>query len=227
MSTIGSIAESVALKLGEEYGDFDVKEAFESWVIEAIDEVLLEASWPFGHLVKSITTVQGSAAYSIDIDAGDIRTLYRTDTDLPLTFTNIDELRQSSWDHDEQGPPTHWYFAGGSAGKLTVNLYPVPDAEYLIYAYGDVQATEYAGTTTFPFPKSVEPVIKAHVRASYHHSAGDYNGGDREAMKYSYLLSKLKARFLTQKANHRAFRYSDVPAGMIWVGPQLPRTITE
>ncbi len=210
--TVDGLADQIAHSIGEDFNDFDVKEMFRQWVSEVIEEILLEADWPFSYLVDSFDTVETSDTYSLGATVADVRSLFRTDVNLELTFIPQDELREENYVYDSPGPPTVWWWKQISAGLWVVQLWPVPDDEYEIFVYGNTQlATNLSGTSTLPIPSGIYPLIRRGVLALYKGSIGDYPGVQIERTLFERAMTKAKARYLTPIARDRVFQYTDVP----------------
>jgi hypothetical protein len=210
--TVDGLADQIAHSIGEDFNDFDVKEMFRQWVSEAIEEILLEADWPFSYLVDSFDTVATSDTYTLGATVSDVRSLYRTDANFELTFIPQDELREEAYVKDSPGPPTVWWWKQITAGLWVIQLWPVPDEEYEIMVYGNTQlAINLAGNTTLPIPSGIYPLIRRAVLALYKASIGDYPGVQVERSLYERALTKAKTRYLTPVARDRVFQYTDVP----------------
>ncbi len=210
--TVDGLADQIAHSIGEDFNDFDVKEMFRQWVSEVIEEILLEADWPFSYLVDSFDTAATSDSYTLGADVADVRSLFRTDMNVELTFIPQDELREEQYNRDSAGPPTIWWWKQISAGLWIVQLWPVPDDEYEIFVYGNTQlSTNLAGGTTLPIPSGIYPLIRRGVLALYKASIGDYPGVQVERALFERALTKAKTRYLTPVARDRVFQYTDVP----------------
>ncbi len=210
--TVDGLADQIAHSIGEDFNDFDVKEMFRQWVSEVMEEILLEADWPFSYLVDSFDTVATSETYTLGANVADVRSLYRTDVNLELTFIPQDELREEQYNMASAGPPTVWWWKQISAGLWVITLWPVPDDEYEIFVYGNTQlAVNLAGGTTLPIPAGLYPLIRRGVLALFKGSIGDYPGVQIERTLFEKAMIKAKARYLTPVARDRVFQYTDVP----------------
>lgn len=208
--TVATLAESVVTSVGEDYDDLDVQETFHAWALDVLHELLSQENWPFSQATVGVTTADGSATYTVDESIGDIKSVYRSDDDTPLTFITLDEIRAASWDFDYESKPDYFYLHGISSGKLVLGLYPVPDSEYSLLVMGNGQGDTLASSSTMPIPVSLYPLFKSGIRVLYKESIQDYNGADREKQRYLELLQRARARFLTGKATRREFMYSDI-----------------
>jgi aryl carrier-like protein len=208
--TVATLVESVVTSLGEDYDDLDVQETFLAWALDSIRELLSQENWPFSQATVGVTAADGSATYTVDESLGDIKHVYRSDDDTPLTFTTLDELRQSGVDYDYEAKPDYWYIHGISSGKIVIGLYPVPNDTYSLLVMGNGQGEALTSTSTLPVPASLYPLVKSGIRVLYKESIQDYNGADRETQRYLGLLQRARARFLTSKATRREFSYSDI-----------------
>jgi hypothetical protein len=223
--TVDGLGDQIAHSVGEDFNDFDIKEMFRQWVTEVIEEILLEADWPFSYLVDSFDTSAASDTYTLGATVADVRSLFRTDINLELSFIPQDELREMNYDIDSVGPPTVWWWRQISSGLWVVQLWPIPDAEYEIYVYGNTQlSTNLTGTTTLPIPSSIYPLIRAGVLALYKGSMGDYPGVQVQRTLFEKYMTKAKARYLTPAARDRVFQYTDVPQSA-GVSLRYPATI--
>lgn len=208
--TVATLVESVATSLGEDYDDVDVQETFLAWGKDVLNELLSQENWPFSQATVGVSTADGSGTYAIDESIGDVKSVYRSDDDTPLTFLTLDEVRAASWDYDYTSKPDFFYLHGISEGKLVIGLYPVPDDTYPLLVLGNGQGSALTGASTVPLPVSLYPLIKSGIRVLYKESIQDYNGSDRETQRYGGLLQRARARFLTGKATRREFAYSDI-----------------
>ncbi len=208
--TVATLMESVANSLGEDYDDMDVQETFFDWTKDVLNELLSQENWPFSQATVGITTADGSATYAVDESLGDIKGIYRSDDDTPLTFLTLDEVRAASWDYDYKSKPDYYYLNGISSGKLVIGLYPVPDGTHNLLVLGNGQGSTILRASQIPFPVSLYPLVKSGIRVLYKESIQDYNGADREKQRYLELLNRARSRFLTSKATRREFSYSDI-----------------
>jgi hypothetical protein len=208
--TVATLVENVAVAQGEDYDDVDVQETFLGWAKDVINELLSQENWPFSQATVGVTTADGSGTYAVDESLGDIKSVYRSDDDTPLTFITLDEMRAASWDYDYKSKPDYFYLHGISSGKLVIGLYPVPDGTYSLLVMGNGQGSAILSSSTVPFPVSLYPLIKSGIRVLYKESIQDYNGADRELQRYNSLLVRARARFLTNKSTRREFAYSDI-----------------
>ncbi len=223
--TVDGLADQIAHSIGEDFNDFDVKEMFRQWVSEVVEEILLEADWPFSYLADTFDTASASDTYTLGATVADVRSLFRTDLNLELSFIPQDELRESGYDIDSVGPPTVWWWKQISSGAWVVQLWPIPDGIYEIYVYGNTQlAINLAGTTTLPIPSGIYPLIRRGVLALYKGSIGDYPGVQIERALFDKAMVKAKARYLTPIARDRVFQYTDVPQSA-GVSLRYPATI--
>jgi hypothetical protein len=228
MPTITTIAEKTATQLGEEYGDLDVKTTFDDWTIEVVQDVLLKETWAFSNVLSSFTTSASGDNYSLTAAGGEIKTLYRTDVDLFLTYVPLEQLRASQVDYDSEGPPRYWAINGISAGTFTVKLWPVPDTSYEILVYGSDQINidTISVTSSIPLPSPMIPLVQTGVRQLFYEHTYEDNAAAREAIKFAQKLNDAKARYLINRSARLHFGYSDVPDHEDSMGrPVMPTNI--
>lgn len=224
-TTINTFADKLAASLGEDFNDFDTGEIFVDYVIEAIDSIFADKSWPFGHLIQSFTTADGTDSYALDTNMADARVVFDIVNNVPLTYVDQDTILKDGEDYDQTGKPTRWYWKTATDGVFIIGLFPVPNADYSLNVYGDKQPEGMIGTTNIPLPQSALQVIRHYIIGRYKEDNGDYAGSQLSQLRFNRSLAALTKRYQAPVARTRAFAFSDVPRaryGFIQFPPNIP-----
>lgn len=226
--TIATIALEAARQLGEEYLDPDAQETFDQWVLEAIHEILSDASWPFATQDLEITTIASQAEYQLPLTTGTVTTIYRSvNLVRELERTLKETLVDRGKDMNITGEPEYWYPHGMSSDQKVVGLYPIPPSDNVVYKVHCVlDPSQLARTDTFPMPEDFIPSVLNFVRKLYKESAGDYNGADRAGTAFAISLRRIRTKYLNPVGQKYRFMDSDLPHREVINHLRFPDTIS-
>ena len=223
--TIDTFGDKLAAALGEDFNDFDTKEVFQDYVIEAIEFILSDKSWPFGKLIQSFASAIAVDSYTVDTNMADIRVLFDTDNNRTLGYIDQDTITLRGLDYDVTGTPKKWYWKTATDGVFIIGLWPVPSAEVNYNIYGDKQPENLTGSSNIPLPPTANIALRHYVYGLYKESIGDYAGAQLSKLRFSTAYSALNKRYQIPVARVRKFRNRDVPAsstGMLAYPDTIP-----
>lgn len=223
--TIDTLADKMAAALGEDYNDFDTKEVFQDYLIEAIDFILADKSWPFGRLIQTFPSVATVDSYTVDTNMADVRVVFDTDNNRVLSYFDHDTLLHKNVDYDLTGTPSKWYWKTATDGVFIIGFWPVPVAEVNYNIYGDKQAENLVGTSTVPLPPAANIALRHYVYGLYKESVGDYAGAQLSGLRFGTAYALLTKRYQAPVARVRRFKNRDVPTpatGMLAYPDTIP-----
>ena len=209
--TIDTFGDKIAAALGEDYNDFDTKEVFQDYIIEAIDFILADKSWPFGRLIQTFASAIDVDSYTVDTNVGDVRVVFDIDNNRVLTYMDHDAMLLKNIDYDAPGTPRNWYWKTATDGVFIIGVWPVPAAEINYNIYGDKQHENLTGSSNIPLPPSANTALRHYVYGLYKESIGDYAGAQLSKLRFGTAYSALNKRYQIPVARVRRFRNRDIP----------------
>ncbi len=217
MTSIDSLAESLADDNGENYADPDINRSYKRWVRESVEELWYVYSWSFRKTPFTVTTAPGAATYTVPIGVDHIvsfrynsqgRTLeHRTDRDITAMGINV----QTS------GIPWIWTWAGydDSVPPLRqIRLIPVPDAEYEYPAVGLTDIREFSDSDPIPLPFDFMFALRSLSRSRVLENMDDAKGAEQKMEQYKGHLNTLKDRYLIEYSQDMKIMDRDVSSGV-------------
>jgi hypothetical protein len=223
--TIDEFGDKIALALGEDYNDYDTKEVFQEYIIEGIEFIMSDKSWPFGRFVQSFVSSIGADSYSADTNTADIRVVFDVTNNRVLDNIDQDTIQLRNFDIDSTGTPSHWYWKQATSGVFIIGLWPIPVAEVTYNLYGDKHPENLTGASTIPFPPSANTALRHYVYALYKEGIGDYTGAQLSKLRFQTAYTSLQKRYQSPVSRVRKFRARDIP-GRVHAWLQFPDTIT-
>lgn len=173
MPTKAQLAQDLAVEAGEQYDDIDIKEQFEEWVQQAVDEVYAGSPWFFRNAQEDITTAAATKSYTLGATVAQIRDMVVTAVPVGqesvdgrhITYAPVERLIAHGKDLDAAGAPMYWYFYGvGTGTELKVAFQPVPDDIYTITVHELLRPADLSSSDTIPLPKEYLTAVRSKAR---------------------------------------------------------------
>jgi hypothetical protein len=224
--TLAQIALDIANQAGIEYYDLDNQETVDSWVREALDEILSQATWAQTYQETLNPTVALQREYALDLGTGDIVAIHKTDgTEREILLRPLQQLIDEGKDISITGEPQYWYPLGMSSDQKVAGLWPVPDAVYNYTIYATLDPALLTRLSTFPLPEDFIPALKNYVRKLTKESEKDYNGADRAAMAFASSMRRLHSKYQNVGSQKFQFKFTDLAHRQVINHLRIPDTI--
>ena len=167
MTTVSSLADTLATEAGEDFSDADVATQFQDWVREGYETIVSSARFLWQNSSEDVNTVASTAEYTLGATTAEVVAVQVTDSNEAVGYMPIDRLVALGYDLDSEAEPTHWYYTGinPSTTALKLAFYPVPDDVYAIKVYNLIRPPTLADGDTIPLPASFMNLVKQFVRA--------------------------------------------------------------
>ena len=217
MALVSALIDELQNELGESTNDTALTNLFVSWFNDAYMHFGAEVAWFFLRAYPTITTSADDNTYSLTAaSARQISAMRVTVTDEPMEYVPYNELVRRGLDLEQTGKPEVWWDTGYDAAndQVTVELWPIPNAVYILEAEVEGAPEVLTDSATIPFPPEFWPLVKDGVRAYYRESEGDYEGAKEIFTRFFGVTAKLAKRFKPKPGRWRRLRVTDVGRSM-------------
>lgn len=211
--TVNAFALLIAAQHGVDTANTNFITEIERRINKGIKKIL-EVDWPWRYTSESINTVAGTANYSLATTAQEIVAVRIPALDVHLSQTTAEDLAESDYDMEQSGQPRWWYNLGYDVSnqKVTVGLFPVPDATYAITFYEWLRAIDIASATNIPFPEDMRGALHEIVDVYMLEGDKDYVGAAKVELRFNHTMKLLKRKYFDTSMPKKG-AYVDVPTG--------------
>jgi hypothetical protein len=215
--TVSDLALTLMAEQDEASDNTDFKTVVESWISDAVDELLSATDWRIFKTIFTLNTVASQANYELTQDVMDIRNIRFTDTDETIDYIDEPRLYHVSSDLEEEGKPRVWFFnnADDDAAEqpqFVITFVPIPDAIYELQITAQKHIiVPLVSANEIPLRQEMLLAVKNRVRAYILASDKDYEGSTTYLqMFYKQVDDMIKKESTRPAARHIRLQVTDI-----------------
>ena len=186
----------------------------EQFIRDGLDELALDADFISFRNTTDITTVAGTAQYALPVACREVTAMRIASLDRPLIQRSVQYLKLSFLDLELQDVPTDWAFVGSdpvsNQTALRVQLYPVPDAIYVIEVAYILHPAALTSSDVIPIHNQYKPMLKHKIRYKMALDDNNIEAADRHDANYVREIQNLRTREHRTAAGYLTMDVTDI-----------------
>ena len=211
--TLTQLSTDVLDEIGEDSTDAALLALCAKWVQRVYDEIGNELDWRFNYILDTITTVDGTRTYDLNVNVRDVSSARIQTSGEVLGYRSKDSLFNGGYDMENKDTPYFYYFDEFNPATNTgkIGFFPIPGSVKLIDLNCQGRSATLVAGDDIPVPTDFLTLIHEGTLALAHRHEREWEAFDKVYGMYIAHKLNLKKVYMHPNGQVNVMQPTDIP----------------